>query len=119
MMKSRHSLTIATVLGFIALLSIGFTVQQRVTTTAFDKLEAREVSEHAERVRVALEYEQQLLRNYGATNSIWDNSYNDVANSDEAAFDSDFVPSDLQKIYGLDGVVGVSPEGKVLIGGLS
>jgi methyl-accepting chemotaxis protein len=117
--KSRHSLTIATVLGFIALLSIGFTVQQRVTTTAFDKLEARQVSEHAERVRVALEYETQLLRNYGATNSIWDSSYSDVENADEAAFESDFVPGDLKGIYGLDGVVGVAPDGKVLIGGLA
>ena len=118
-MRSRHGLTLLTVAAFAVLLSVGFAVQQRLTTSAFDRLEAEQIAEHAERVRVALEYEIQLASNYGATNAIWDDSYEAVAGGDQAAMTEAFVPADLHELYGLDGVLGVDRQGRIRAGGLA
>ncbi len=61
-----------------------------VTVSAFDHLEAQGVARQAEQLRVALEGQLRLIANYGATNSIWDNSYAEVAHADESGFASDF-----------------------------
>jgi len=102
----------------LLLMIVGFAVQQRVTTSAFDRLEADQVAQDAQRVRIGLESWVTLLRNYGATNSIWDASHDDVARADRTAFASDFPASDVRGIYGLDGVLGVGPDGTPRVGGL-
>jgi methyl-accepting chemotaxis protein len=101
-----------------ALFGAGFLAQRATADSAFDRLEAEQVSEDAARIRIALDYEVRLLKNYGATNSIWDNTYDDVIASDREAFSSDMPPADVREIFGLDGVVGVGPDGVPRVGGL-
>lgn len=96
----------------------GFAAQQQITTRAFDRLEADQIAQDAQRVRIGLEAHVRLLANYGATNSIWDNSYADVHAGDRAAFLSDFPPDQVRGIFGLDGVLGVAPDGTLRVGGL-
>jgi sensor domain CHASE-containing protein len=74
------------VAGIVVLLVMlaGFFAQQRITTGAFDRLEADQVALDAQRVRIGLEARTALLANYGATNSIWDTSYDDVRKGDRA-----------------------------------
>jgi methyl-accepting chemotaxis protein len=103
----------------VLLMAIGFVVQQRITTGAFDRLEADQVAQDALRVKIGLEGRAALLRNYGATNSIWDNSYVDVHTGDKAAFTGDFPPGDVLTIYGLDGILGVGKDGRLLVGGIT
>jgi methyl-accepting chemotaxis protein len=117
--KIRVGLTTATVVGFVVLLAAGLFAQQRVTTSAFDDLEARQVAEHAQRVSTALNYEIQLLSNYGSTNSIWDSAYDDVTNGDAETFAEDFPPTDVKDLYGLTGVLGVDVDGTVRTGGIA
>ena len=100
-------------------MGVGFLAQRQVATSAFDRLEAHQVAQDAERIRVGLDSWVTLLRNYGATNSIWDSSYADVRSGDPAAFASDFPPADVRGIYGLDGVVAVAPDGVVRAGGIA
>ena len=97
----------------------GFFAQQRITTGAFDRLEADQVAQDAQRVRIGLEARAALLQNYGATNSIWDTSYDDVRTGDRSAFAADFPPADLTGMYGLDGVLGVGLDGTLRVGGLA
>nr|WP_260408075.1 methyl-accepting chemotaxis protein [Planomonospora venezuelensis] len=77
------------------------------------------MAQNAQRIRIALDYEIRLLGDYGATNSIWDSSFADVREADGAAFEADFPPGDIQRIYGVDGVVGTGPDGTVRVGGLA
>jgi sensor domain CHASE-containing protein len=63
-----------------------FLAQRAIAGNAFDGLEANRVAEDAKRIGIALDYEVQLLRNYGATNSIWDSSFTDVLDGDPDAF---------------------------------
>jgi len=108
------------VAGLIVLLLtvVGFGVQQVITTHAFDALEADQVAQDAQRVRFGLESDVRLLANYGSTNSIWDNSYTDVEKGDAEAFAGDFPPADVRGLYGLDGVLGVGPDGTLRAGGV-
>jgi methyl-accepting chemotaxis protein len=96
----------------------GFAVQQQITTRAFDRLEADQIAQDAQRVRIGLDSYVTLLSNYGSTNSIWDNSFLDVQRGDKVAFDSDFPAGDIRTLYGLDGVLGVAPDGRLRTGGL-
>jgi methyl-accepting chemotaxis protein/sensor domain CHASE-containing protein len=115
----RRSGTVVAGCVVLMLMIVGFVMQQQVTTGAFDRLEADQVAQDAQRVRIGLEAKVSLLRNYGATNSIWDNSFTDVSHADRAAFAGDFPPSDVRTIYGLDGVLGVAKDGTLLAGGLA
>ena len=45
----------------------GFLIERSITTAAFDRLEAAQVAQDAGRLRVALDAEIRVLRNYGAT----------------------------------------------------
>jgi len=110
----------AALAGFVVLVATvgGFVAEERITTHAFDRLEADQVAQDAQRVRSGLEADVRLLSNYGATNSIWDSSYDDVAKGDREAFASDFPPADVRGIYGLDGVLAVSRTGELRAGGL-
>src|SRR5688500_1675928 len=94
----------------------GFLAQRSIASAAFDRLEAGQVAENAARIRVALDYEVRLLKNYGATNSLWDNTVIDLATGDQEAFNADMPPGDVQQIFGLDGVVGVGPDGAPRVG---
>jgi hypothetical protein len=96
-----------------------FLAQRGIAGSAFDGLEEIRVAEDARRVGIALDYEVQLLRNYGATNSIWDSSFTDVEGGDADAFAADFPPGDLRDIYGLDGAMGVGPDGTARVGGIA
>ena len=109
-----------TIAGLIVLLLtiLGFAAQQLVTTHAFDALEADQVAQDAQRVRFGLEADVRLLANYGSTNSIWDNSYTDVEKGDAEAFAGDFPPADVRNLYGMDGILGVAPDGTLRAGGL-
>jgi methyl-accepting chemotaxis protein len=92
---------------------------ERITTSAFDKLEAAQIAEDAQRVRLALDNWSSLLHSYGATNSIWDASFDDVARGDQTAFTSDFPPADLTSMYSVDAVIGVGLDGSPRVGGLA
>ena len=48
----------------------GFLLQSRITTDAFDRLEAAQIGQDADRVRIGLDDEVRLLRDYGATNAL-------------------------------------------------
>ncbi len=105
--------------GVVTLLMVaGFGVQRQITTGAFDHLESGQIAQDAQRVRIGLEWWTALLRNYGATNTIWDNSFDEVATSDKKGFASDFPPADVHDLYGLDGVLGVGPDGTWRTGGV-
>jgi methyl-accepting chemotaxis protein len=114
----RRSGTLVAGIAVLVLMGAGFAVQQRVTTGAFDRLEADQVGQDAQRVRIGLESWTALLRNYGSTNSIWDSSFDDVRRGDREAFASDFPPADVHGLYGLDGVLAVGPDGSWRAGGL-
>jgi methyl-accepting chemotaxis protein len=100
------------------MLGAGFLAQRQIAGSAFDHLESVAVAEDAQRLRIALDYELQLIANFGATNSIWDSSFADVRDSDAETFAADFPPADMREDYGLDGVVGVGPDLSVRVGGL-
>jgi methyl-accepting chemotaxis protein len=102
-----------------ALLAALFVGQWQLTTRSFDRLEGDQIAQDAQRVRIALDYEVALLTNFGATNSIWDGSYTDVATRDADTFASDFPPSDLTKIFGVDGAIGVLADGTIVAGGIA
>jgi methyl-accepting chemotaxis protein len=114
----RRSWSPVTAVLLALLLGAGFLAQRQVAGAAFDHLESVAVAEDAQRLRIALDYELQLISNYGATNSVWDSSYADVRDSDAETFAADFPPADLRGIYGLDGVLGVGPDLAVRVGGL-
>lgn len=101
-----------------AMLAVGFLSLRQIANSAFDRLESVSVAEDAQRLRIALEYEVQVISNYGATNSLWDSSYADVRDSDAETFAADFPPTDIRDKYGLDGVVGVGPDLSIRVGGL-
>ena len=64
----------------------GFLIERSITTAAFDRLEAAEAAQDAGRLRVALDAETRLLAQYGATNSIWDESAASVRDADRQRF---------------------------------
>ncbi|AEV83659.1 Methyl-accepting chemotaxis serine transducer [Actinoplanes sp. SE50] len=98
---------------------LGFLLLRQVATSAFDGLEARQVAQDADRIRIGLDNQAQLLTAFGVTNSIWDEAYFTIARGDEAAFDVDYPPASQHDDNGLDGVLGVSAAGKLLVGGLT
>ncbi|HEX2904213.1 MAG TPA: methyl-accepting chemotaxis protein [Jatrophihabitans sp.] len=91
----------------------------QLSSSTFDRLETAQVQQDAQGVRIALDYEVKLLKNYGNTNSIWDNSYQDVKTGNETAFVSDFAPDQMSSTFGLDAVLGVGPDGRLRVGGLA
>jgi methyl-accepting chemotaxis protein len=117
--RRRLGLTGSTALVFVALLAVGFVVEQKVTIAAFDQLEAKQAGRDAAQLRVGLEGEQKLLANYGATNAIWDDSYDEVAAGDAARFEEDFPPEEVHRLYEVDGVLGVGLDGTIRTGGLT
>ncbi len=102
------------------LVALAAVVGQRVIANrAFNDLEASTVAGDAHRVAVALSYETKLLRGFGATNAIWDDSYDAVATGSEADFASAFLPADIKAIGDADAAVGIDSKGGVRVGGLA
>jgi len=117
----KHTRVVAAVLaGLILVFGVVAVVGQRwLSNAAFGHLESDQASQDAQRVKIALDYEAKLLGNYGATNSIWDGSFNAVAKSNEKAFVSDFPPGQLPTVFGIDGLIGVGPDGSYRVGGMA
>lgn len=109
----------APLIAAMALVALAAIVGQRlIASSAFNSLEASTVAGDAHRIAVALSYETKLLEGYGATNSIWDDSYDAVVAGSEPDFDGAFAPADVQSIGDADAVVGIDHSGSVRVGGL-
>jgi methyl-accepting chemotaxis protein len=106
-------------LAVLAVLGTGYAAQQQVMHRAFDGLEADQVSQDAQRIRLAADAEIRLLTSFGATNSYWDDSFANVSQGDPAGFAVSFPPADIRSVYGVDGVLGIGLDGKPLVGGLA
>ncbi len=106
------------VLGALAGCVLGFLVLQQVTTGAFDGLEARQVAQDADRIRIGLDGQARLLQAFGATNAVWDDTYRNIADADPAAFVEDFPADTIAALNDLDGILGVGLDGRLLVGGM-
>jgi methyl-accepting chemotaxis protein len=109
--------TALAVLAVAAVVTGGFAVEARVTSSAFDDLEAAQIAQDADRIRIGLDGQVQLLTNVGATNSIWDDAFAAVGTGDQAALIEAF-PPDVTGSLGVDGLIGIGPDGTVRTGGL-
>jgi methyl-accepting chemotaxis protein len=109
----------APILAVLLACGAGFLVLRQVATGSFDGLEARQVAQDADRIRIGLDADARLLTAFGATNAVWDDAYQDLARRDPAAFAEDF-PADAQHtVNHLDGVLGVAADGTLIAGGLT
>ncbi|OJF13676.1 methyl-accepting chemotaxis protein [Couchioplanes caeruleus] len=95
----------------------GFLLLRNVATSAFDGLEARQVAQDADRMRIGLDTQARLLITFGATNAVWDNAYQDVAKEDAETFAEDFYSDPADSGGNYDGVLGVSRDGRLVTGG--
>ncbi|MBG0562487.1 methyl-accepting chemotaxis protein [Actinoplanes aureus] len=107
------------IIGALLACALGFLLLRQVATGAFDELEARQVAQDADRIRIGLDGQARLLSVFGVTNSIWDNSHLDVARGDRDAFAEDFPPASQHEDNDLDGILGVGPDGALRVGGLT
>ncbi|MET7420256.1 methyl-accepting chemotaxis protein [Dactylosporangium sp. NPDC005555] len=115
----RSSRLLLPVAGGFAGLAVAFLMMQLITTGAFEHLEARQVAQDADRIRIGLNSQAQLLTAFGATNAVWDNSFHDIGNSDGAGFAADFPPEAQQSVNDIDGMLGVSLDGTLRVGGMT
>ncbi len=116
--RSSRLTTILLLVAMASLMGVAVVGQRVIASRAFNSLEATTVTGDAHRVAVALSYETRLLRGFGATNSIWDSSYDDVRLANEAGFAADFPPTQIGEIGGVDAAVGIDRTGRVRTGGL-
>ncbi|BCJ46953.1 hypothetical protein GCM10010168_35270 [Actinoplanes ianthinogenes] len=107
------------ILGALTACVLGFLLLRQVATGAFGDLEARQVGQDADRIRIGLDGQARLLTAFGVTNSIWDNTYHDIAKADRDAFTLDFPPDTQHDANDLDGVLGIGPDGRLRVGGLT
>lgn len=105
--------------GGLAGLAVAFLVMQLITTGAFERLEARQVAQDADRIRIGLNSQAQLLTAFGATNAVWDNAYNDIGNSDKDGFAADFPPEAQRSANDIDGMFGIGADGTLRVGGMT
>jgi methyl-accepting chemotaxis protein len=111
--------SIVAAIAVLVVVLAGFVVERSITTAEFDRLEASQVAQDAERASAAIDAQIDLLQIYGATNSIWDDTYQTVKSGNKALFQEDLPPSQVYGLSGFDGVVGVGPSGEVRVGGLA
>ncbi|GLW35988.1 methyl-accepting chemotaxis protein [Actinoplanes regularis] len=107
------------ILGALTACVLSFLLLRQVATNAFDGLEAQQVAQDADRIRIGLDGQARLLTAFGVTNSIWDDVYYAVGKDDDAAFLTDFPPASQHADNGLDGILGVGPDGTLRAGGLT
>ncbi|MGI5184676.1 methyl-accepting chemotaxis protein [Dactylosporangium sp. CA-152071] len=105
--------------GGLASLAVAFLVMQLIATGAFERLEARQVAQDADRIRIGLNSQAALLTAFGATNAVWDNAYHDVGNSDKAGFAADFPPEAQSSANDIDGMFGIGADGTLRVGGMT
>lgn len=96
-----------------------FLTGRALTTNAFEDIEEDASRRNAESVRAALDYEVRALVAYGMSNSLWDDSYDDVRRGDRDAFTAHFAPDELREVYELDGLLGVGLDGTLRVGGIA
>lgn len=96
-----------------------FLFMQQVTTGAFDGLEARQVAQDADRIRSGLDTQARLLTTFGATNAVWDDTYQDIATGNKEAFVEDFPPDADESAGNFDAILGVDLDGRLVAGGMS
>jgi methyl-accepting chemotaxis protein len=113
----RNRTTALAVLVVTVVVGCGLLIQSHLTSSAFDELEAAQIAADADRVRITLDGQIDLLRTIGGTNSVWTDSYDAVRRSDGSAFAEAF-PPDVTAPLGVDGVVGAGPDGDLRAGGL-
>ena len=102
--------TALAVLAVAAVVTGGFAVQARVTSSAFHDLESAQIAQDADRIRIGLDCQVQLPSKVGATNSIWDDAFAAVGAGDQAALTEAF-PADVMGSLGVDGLIGIGPDG--------
>ncbi|MFI5492302.1 methyl-accepting chemotaxis protein [Actinoplanes sp. NPDC051859] len=95
----------------------GFLLLRYVATSPFDGLEARQVAQDADRIRIGLDTQARLLTAFGATNAVWDNTYQDLAREDAETFAEDFPPDADEGAGNYDALLGVSRDGRLVAGG--
>ncbi|GAA3218223.1 hypothetical protein GCM10010532_046770 [Dactylosporangium siamense] len=115
----RLSRLLLPVAGGFSGLAAAFLVMQLITTGAFEQLEARQVAQDADRIRIGLNSQAQLLTAFGATNAVWDNAYNDIGNSDKDGFAADFPPEAQSSANDIDGMFGIGADGTLRVGGMT
>ncbi|GAA2895578.1 hypothetical protein Acy02nite_25490 [Actinoplanes cyaneus] len=107
------------VLGALTACVLGFLLLRQIATGAFNGLEARQVAQDADRIRIGLDNQARLLTAFGVTNSIWDDAYYAIGNDDDETFLADFSPATQHDTNGLDGVLGIGPDGTPRVGGMT
>ncbi|PRX20920.1 methyl-accepting chemotaxis protein [Actinoplanes italicus] len=88
-----------------------------VTVSAFDRVERAEVGREGEELRVAISAQAQRLRDFGVTNSIWTELYENVAAGDARQFTIDLPPDVLSDQYGISGAMVAGKDGRIRAGG--
>ncbi|MBO3740927.1 methyl-accepting chemotaxis protein [Actinoplanes flavus] len=107
------------ILGALIACVLSFLLVRQVATSAFGGLEASQVAQDADRIRIGLDGQARLLTAFGVTNSIWDDVYFAVGKDDDDAFLTAFPPADQHDANDLDGVLGVGLDGTLRTGGLT
>ncbi|WP_412751981.1 methyl-accepting chemotaxis protein [Krasilnikovia sp. M28-CT-15] len=103
--------------GLLVLTAV-FLALRAVATGPFEELEANQLARDAQRLRIALDSQVALLSTFGATNSVWDDSADQVAAGDRPGFLDSFEPDYLRGTGVVDGVLGVGLDGAPRVGGL-
>nr|BFE57088.1 hypothetical protein GCM10020063_016140 [Dactylosporangium thailandense] len=103
----------------LAGLAAAFLVMQMITTNAFEQLESSQVAQDADRIRIGLDAQAQLLTAFGAANAVWDNTFQEIQTSDTAGFTADLPPNTQLDVNDIDGLLGVGLDGALRVGGLT
>ncbi|GAA1804111.1 hypothetical protein GCM10009682_27320 [Luedemannella flava] len=101
----------------ILVLAVGFLALQQITTSAFDGIEARQVAQDSDRLRIALDGEMRTLQSYAINDAEWDETFYAVAKADTDSFNYEFPPAFVATMD-FDGLIGIGPDGSVRVGGL-
>jgi methyl-accepting chemotaxis protein len=107
------------IVGAVLVLTVGFLVLRQITTSAFDGIEARQVAQDSDRLRIALDGQVRLMTNYTVVNAQWDNAYDEVINADKEGFSADLPADQLHDSLGFDALLGIGPDGSLRAGGLA
>ncbi|WP_433617733.1 methyl-accepting chemotaxis protein [Dactylosporangium sp. CA-139114] len=103
----------------LAGLAAAFLVMQMITTSAFERLESSQVAQDADRIRIGLDAQAQLLTAFGTVNAVWDNTFQEIQNADTAGFTADLPPNTQLDVNDIDGLLGVGLDGTLRVGGLT
>lgn len=117
-MATKKVRILATGLAGLIVLAVGAVASGRwLSEAAFGGLESGEATQYAMRVTIALDYEVDLLKGFGATNAVWTEAYDSVRDSDVASFLEEFSPEQIKPVSDIDVAIGVGPDGTFRVGG--